>query len=80
MHCHLFQMFDGIGIPTAESLNNEWDEGNSLSATVIEMGAVLCGLAHLDGGCWKLGGAMDNGILRGGNDADVEGQLLAVDP
>ena len=38
---YVFQGFDGITVPAAESLNNERRKGNSLRATMVEVSAVF---------------------------------------
>ena len=44
------------------------------------MGLVIIMLGNWDGALPGLGGAMQERLLRGGNDADVEGNSPAVGP
>ena len=44
------------------------------------MGPIFGIFVHLDGGSRELGGAMDDSVLNGGDDAYVEGHLVPVDP
>ena len=77
---NVLQAFDGIAVPAAECLDDERHEGDALRAADVEMGAIFRGLPHVDGGSRAVGRAMNNSILGGGDDADVEGQLLSVNP
>ena len=64
LSCNVFQAFDSIAVPSTESLDDERRKDDSLRATMVEVRAVLCSLAHLDGGSGKVDGAMDDGVLR----------------
>ena len=77
---HVFQKFDCVRIPATKSLHDEGFEGDALRAAVVEVSAVFGGLLHLNGGGSIVRGAVHNGVLSGGNDADVKGDLLSVDP
>ena len=73
-------MLDSITVPSAKSLDNKRSEGNALSATILEVGPIFGGFTHLDGGCRELGGAVNDSVLNGGDNANVEGHLVPVDP
>ena len=77
---HVFTTFDRVGVPTAKSLDDERDENDPLGAAIVKVGSILRRLAHLDGGAGKFGGPEDDGVLRGRDDADVEGDLPSIDP
>ena len=71
---------ESIFVPTAKRLDDEWLEMYALGATIVEMGAVFGRFAGVDGCSWVVGRLNDDGFLRGGGDADVEGNLPPIHP
>ena len=77
---NVLQALDGVAVPAAKSLDDQRYEGDALRATMVEMGAIFRGFPHFDGSCWEIGGAVDDGVLYGRDDADVEGDFFAINP
>ena len=76
----LFEKGGGDRIPSSERLDDERLEEDSLGLAMVEVGSVLRSFPRFNGGGGGLGGAMQERLLRGGNDADVEGNSPAVGP
>ena len=77
---NVLQALDGVAVPAAKSLDDQRYEGDALRATMVEMGAIFRGFPHLNGSCRKISGAVDDGVLCRGDDADIKREFLAVDP
>ena len=67
----VLQAFDSIAVPATERLDYNWHEDDPFRAAMVEVGAILCSLSHLDRSCREIGGAMNDGVLCGRYDADV---------
>ena len=51
-----------------------------MGAAVLKMSAILGGFPHFYSGSGGFGGAMNDGVLGRRDNADIKGDLLAVNP
>ena len=55
----------GFLVPTAKCFDDEGFEQDPLATAIFEVGAILRRLQHFDGGGWKFGSAMNDGVFSG---------------
>ena len=72
--------FCGIFVPSAEGLDYQGLKEDALGSAVVEVRAAFGRLPHFDGSARDVGSAMQNRLLSGRDDADVERNLPSVHP
>ena len=68
----------GFGVPSTESFDDQWLEGDALSPAAFEVETVFGGFACFNGSGGFLSSAKDNVLLGGRGDADVECHFSSV--
>ena len=76
----VFEVFDGLLIPSPEGLYNKRLESDALRTAVVKVGAIFGRLPHFDGGSSVVSGAVKNSVLRGRNYADIKRNFPSIHP
>ena len=80
MTTEFFEEAESVGVPTPKRLYNKGLKKDPLPTTVLEMNPVFGLFPRVYGGARTIGGLEQDGFLRRGCDADIEGDFAPVDP